>query len=100
MAKIIVWSPIALSQIKSIYEYILDESGSVKIANKVIDKIVLSTKIILQQPKIYPADKFKYKNKGDYRAYEVYNYRIAYRILKDEIRILRVRHTSQEPLIY
>jgi plasmid stabilization system protein ParE len=49
---------------------------------------------------MHPPDKFKLNNTGNYRAYEIYSYRIAYRILKDKVRILRVRHTSREPLKY
>ena len=53
-----------------------------------------------KHPEKYPSDKFKNDNDGTWRAFEKYHYRITYRILKDEIRIVRMRHTSKSPLNY
>lgn len=47
-----------------------------------------------------PPDKFKKNNPGNYRAFEKYSYRIAYKHTATEIRILRVRHVKQEPKEY
>ena len=100
MGKVITWSKLALKQVESIHEHILEESGSLTTADKVINKILTSSQVLSDQPAMHPPDKFKLNNTGNYRAYEVYSYRIAYRILKDKVRILRVRHTSREPLKY
>lgn len=51
-------------------------------------------------PHKFPKDKYKLANDGSYRAFEKHTYRIAYRILEFEIRILRVRHTGMEPKDY
>lgn len=51
-------------------------------------------------PEKYPPDKFKKSNPGNYRAFEKYSYRIAYKHTSEEIRILRVRHVKQEPKEY
>jgi plasmid stabilization system protein ParE len=51
-------------------------------------------------PKKHPRDKFKKNNPGNYRAFEKYSFRIAYKITEREIIILRVRHVKQEPLEY
>jgi len=53
-----------------------------------------------QNPEKYPLDKFKTNNDGTWRAFEKYHYRISYRILENQIRIVRVRHTSKSPLTY
>lgn len=100
MGKIVIWSELALDHLESIHNYIFDDTGSLGIADKVTNNILKSSKVLSEQPKIHPADKYKLKNNGSYRAYEVYSYRVAYRILKDKSRILRVRHTSREPLNY
>ena len=52
------------------------------------------------RPEMHPPDKYKRNNTGNYRAFELYHYRIAYLIKNDEIIIARIRHTSQEPLEY
>ncbi|WP_426486716.1 type II toxin-antitoxin system RelE/ParE family toxin [Flavobacterium sp. 2] len=39
----------------------------------------------------------KIPNHKNYRAYEIYSYRISYKITSTEIHILRIRHTSQNP---
>ena len=91
---------LSLKQLESIHKYILEESDSLTTADKVINKILTSSKVLSEQPEMHPTDKYKLNNTGSYRAYEVYSYRIAYRILKDKVRILRVRHTSREPLKY
>jgi plasmid stabilization system protein ParE len=48
----------------------------------------------------YPSDKFRKDNDGTWRAFEKYHYRISYRVLEGEIRIVRMRHTSKSPLNY
>lgn len=39
----------------------------------------------------------KQNNNGNYRAFEIYSYRISYRINENEIYRVRVRHTSRNP---
>ena len=78
---------------------IFKDTKSLTIADKVINKLFNSSDILEEYPELYPIDKFKTNNNGTYRAYEVYSYRISYRVFNTKIRILRVRHTSREPLI-
>lgn len=49
---------------------------------------------------LFELDRFKQNNDGTYRSFVVYRIRISYRVLPDEIYILRVRHCSQDPIIY
>ena len=100
MGKVVIWSEPSLQHLALIHEYIFEESGSLTTADKVIDNIIKSTQILSDQPKMNPPDRFKLNNNGDYRAYVIYSYRISYRILINKIRILRVLHTSREPLTY
>ena len=69
-------------------------------AEKVKEEILAMTKKLLANPERYPKDKYKKNNSGNYRAFEKYSYRIAYRHTSKEIRILRFRSTDQEPKLY
>jgi plasmid stabilization system protein ParE len=73
------------------------ETKSKNIPNKVIDSIYNSAVILSTNWEIYELDEMKIPNDKNYRAYEIYNYRITYKITPKEIQILRIRHTSQNP---
>ena len=53
---------------------------------------------LADRPTIYPIDRFKANNPGNFRAFEKYNYRVTYRHSENEVTILRIRHTKQKPL--
>jgi addiction module RelE/StbE family toxin len=93
-----VWTPKASAELKKAFEYIYQDSPTN--AKKVISTIVDIADKIAQQPARFPIDKYKKTNDGSWRAFEKYRYRISYRITKDAIHIVRVRHTSQSPLFY
>lgn len=93
----IIWSIDALTQLEDIHFYILFESKSITIADKVVDKIFESTKILKTNPEIYKLDKVKINNDGTFRTYYVYNFQISYRISSNSIQILRVRHNARIP---
>lgn len=94
----IVWDKEAANQFKKAYETILEDSysGAVKVRNGILDAIDQ----IPEHPHRYPADKFKENNQGNYRAFELYSYRVAYKVTDENIQILRFRHIKQEPLNY
>lgn len=100
MGKIVVWSKLTLIHLEKVHSYILKDCKSIEIADKVITTLFDSSEILKDQSELYPLDKFKLNNDGTYRAYEIYHYRISYRVLKNEIRILRIRHTSRNPKEY
>ena len=92
----VIWSNKAKEQLKEAFLYIKKKSE--QNAKKVRTEILLSTRILASGKEIYKADELKQSNKGEYRAYVIYSYRLSYKIKKDSIEILRVRHTSREPL--
>ena len=95
---VVVWSNSAKAELKKAYEYIaLDSIQNAKIVR---DTLIDLTIELPNHPEKYPSDKFKKDNDGTWRAFEMYHYRISYRILKDQIRIVRLRHTSRSPLNY
>ncbi len=97
MEKEIIWSKAAKNQLEKIYFHIFKESKSKNISNKVVEAIYNSVTILKTNWEIYELDEMKIPNNGDYRAYEIYSYRISYKITSNEIHVLRIRHTSCNP---
>ena len=93
-----VWTPKASAELKKAFEYISQDSptNALRVISTIVD---IADKIALQ-PEIFPVDKYKKNNDGSWRAFEKYRYRISYHIMKNEIHIVRMRHTSQSPLNY
>ncbi len=96
--KIVVWSYEAKEQLKVAYKFIVEHSP--ENAKKVRIDIIAATRKLSVNPERHAPDKYKYDNDGSYRAFEKHKYRIVYRIMENEIRILRVRHTKIEPFEY
>ncbi len=96
MGKKIIWSQDAIRQLEKIHFYILFESKSIQIADKVVETIFESTDILKTQPEIFKVDKQKINNDGTFRVYIVYDDSISYQISQTTIQILRVRHNSQK----
>lgn len=48
---------------------------------------------------IYELDEMKISNNGNYRAFEIYSYRISYKITFEAIHVLRIRHSNKSPKI-
>lgn len=94
----VVWSDEAKAQLKAAYKFI--RQSSPQNAENVRADIVTIIRNLPSNPEHYPPDKYKLDNDGSYRAFEKHKYRVAYRVLEKEIRILRVRHTKMEPLEY
>ncbi|MGH2643572.1 MAG: type II toxin-antitoxin system RelE/ParE family toxin [Chitinophagaceae bacterium] len=94
----VVWTKPAQKEMKQAFDYI--SKDSIKNAEKVITTIAAMVDKASDNPQIYPPDKFKIDNDGSYRAFEKHRYRIAYRFSNKVLRVLRVRHTSREPLQY
>ena len=95
---VVVWSDTAKAELKKAFEYIAWDS--LQNAQIVRDTLIDHTIDLVKNPEKHPLDKFKKDNDGTWRAFEKYNYRISYRILKHQIRIVRMRHTSRSPLTY
>jgi plasmid stabilization system protein ParE len=99
MEKEIIWSRTAQNQLEKIYFYLFKESKSKNLPNKIIETIYDSVTILSTNWEIYELDEMKNSNNGDYRAFEIYSYRISYKITPKAIHILRIRHTSRNPKI-
>jgi plasmid stabilization system protein ParE len=94
----VIWTRSARFQLKDACDYI--KKDSLTNSEKVRKKILAASMSLSSQPKKHPLDKYKINNDGSYRTFIVYRYRISYRIQESEITILRMRHTSMEPMKY
>jgi len=96
----IVWDRKALDHFKEILTYL--EKQSVQAAKIVKSAVVSRLDLIKTNPLISELNKLKDLPNKDFRAFVIFSYRGTYQIKLDikEIRVLRVRHTSREPLGY
>lgn len=96
----IVWDRNALDHFKEILEYL--EKQSTQAPKIVKTAIIAQIELIKVNPIITEVDKLKDLPNKEFRAFVVFSYRVTYQIKVDtkEIRILRIRHTSREPLGY
>lgn len=94
----IVWSRAAELHLKKIFDYIKEDS--IQNAHTVLYQIIKKVDALYINPERYPLDKYKYDNNGSYRAFEIYSYRISYRVVESQIWVLRIRSTHQRPLKY
>jgi plasmid stabilization system protein ParE len=91
-----VWGNRAKAELHKAYLYILFDS--LQNAEMVRDDIIDATINLPKHPEKYPLDKFKTGNDGTWRAFELHHYRISYRIMPNQIQIVRLCHTSRSPL--
>lgn len=96
----IVWDRKALDHFKDILTFLEKQSDQ---APKIVKNAINSRLDLLKYNQlICEIDKLKDTPSKDYRAFVVYSYCVTFQIKTElkEIRILRIRHTSQEPFGY
>lgn len=98
MPILIKWNKLALKQFDDAIAYI--ELESPINAEKFKEDILFKIDSLIKYPGRYAPDKYKLKNDGSFRAFELHHYRISYRYIKNQIRILRIRHTKMNPENY
>ena len=96
--KKIIWPLNSQKQLANVYKYIL--SDSYQNAEKVKKEILESVSKLAINPESHPRDKYRKDNDGNFRAFEIHSYRIAYKITDEEIIIVRIRHSAREPKLY
>lgn len=94
----ISWDKQALNFFKEAIQFIKKESpqNAEKVKREILEKI----RELSNRPEIHAPDKYKTKNTGNYRAFELHRFRVSYLEKESEIIIARMRHTSQEPKEY
>jgi plasmid stabilization system protein ParE len=93
------WSPLALSQLVDILDYIT-EKGFDSYSQVLEENIISKTDNLINNYSIYPVDKYKRNNNNSYHAFEIDEYRISYKVMKTAIKIIRIRHTSRKTRKY
>jgi plasmid stabilization system protein ParE len=96
----IIWDRDALDNLKEILTHLSKQSN---LAPKIVKETILSKlETIKTNAFICETDKLKDVSNPNFRAFIVYSYRITYQIKMEtqQIRIIRIRHTSREPLGY
>ena len=91
----IKWSKSALHQLDKALDFIIQE-GFAPYAAELQNGILSRIDNLIDSYDIYPLDKYKKDNDGSYHAFEVDEYRVSYRVKTNEIRIIRIRHTSRK----
>src|SRR3990167_5892198 len=96
----IVWDRLALDNFKDILDFLSKQSPQ---APKIVKEGVLSRlDDVKKNALIFELDKLKESPNKEFRAFVIFSYRETYQIIRatKEIRVLRIRHTSREPLGY
>lgn len=94
----ITWDKQAVHYFRKAVKYIRE--GSPQNADKVKKEILEKISELSKHPEIHSPDKYKLNNPGNYRAFELHRFRVAYLLKDDEIIIARIRNTNQQPLDY
>ncbi|MDM1404950.1 type II toxin-antitoxin system RelE/ParE family toxin [Myroides marinus] len=92
----IVWSEYALSRLKIIYDYYVNYVGVVK-AEEVSNLIVLRVDDLLSFPYLGQIEYCSKSREQNMRYILIYQYKIVYEIVQEDIIILDVFHTKQSP---
>lgn len=96
----IIWDSVALNHFKEILDFLSKQNSQ---APKIVKEGVLSRLgEVKKNALIFELDKLKDTPNKEFRAFVIYSYRVTYQIkvASKEIRVLRIRHTSREPLGY
>jgi plasmid stabilization system protein ParE len=96
----IIWDNEALAQLVEILSFL--EKESEQAPGIVKNAILYRLNSLKKNPSICETDKLKIPPDKNFRAFAVFSYRVTFSIvtLSREIHILRIRHTSREPLGY
>lgn len=92
----IKWNKLAVKQLLDIIQY-LEDNELIEYASKLESQILSKIKRLPNHLNIYQVDRLKKNNDGSFLAFEIDRYRISFRKMNNEIRILRIRHSNRRP---
>lgn len=93
----ISWTPITLRCLDDIFEYIREESKSIRPAKRFVIRIIKSTNQLKRFPLYGPIETMLIETNQDSRYLIEANYMIIYQIEKSEIVITDIFHVKQNP---
>lgn len=91
----VVIPPTAKESLQEIVKHIKQDSPTAAI--KVRKTLLEKAKSLKELPERFSREPFLIDKPGNYRSVTVWHYKIVYKILDDEIVILKFFHTSQDP---
>ncbi|MBX7204626.1 MAG: type II toxin-antitoxin system RelE/ParE family toxin [Bacteroidia bacterium] len=94
----IKWDISALSSFIDLLDRIREDSPTN--AKRVKTRITNLIKAIPSNPEMFREDELKLDNDGTFRVFNKDRIRVSYKIEPDSIIIARVRHSSQEPIVF
>ena len=92
----IKWNKLAVKQLLEIIQY-LEDNDLLNYAEKIEIRILSKINSLPNHLNTFQIDRLKKNNNGSFFAFEIDRYRISFRRIDKEIRILRVRHSSRRP---
>ena len=93
----IIWTDFAIDSLKEIFDY-YSENATKKVAHKIKKQILASTKQLVDYPESGQVEFNLQKLNQNHRYLVNGNYKIIYRINKDQIIISDVFDTRQNPI--
>lgn len=94
----VTWTKRATRQLNAAIEYIRQDSP--QNADIVKERILDKVGELADDKVVHRKDPYKKNNDGNYLYFEILKYRIVYYAERDEVFIIRLRHTSMEPKKY
>ncbi len=91
----VIIPPTAKESLRDIVEYIKKDSPAAAI--KVRKKLVAIAKSLKEFPERFSSEVYLIDKPGNYRSVAQWHYKIIYKILDDEVLILRFIHTNRNP---
>jgi toxin ParE1/3/4 len=92
----VIWTDRALGQLERAILYIKEERG-VSYATIVLDRVIKSTSLLTEHPRLGQEEPLLKHKKSEYRYLLAFAYKIIYKVEKDKVVISRVFHTAQDP---
>lgn len=93
MKRTLYWNKQALHVFSRAFDRI--RKRSVQHAQQAEDEILSAINQLMDDPAIYPADRFMRGNTGGYRAFELHRHRISYFADETSVIILRIMHVRK-----
>lgn len=94
---VVIWTEKATTQLRSIYEYLLEVAGR-KIAKHIIDRIENTVEKLAKYPKMGIIEEELAQYTEEYRSFVVHkNYKIIYHIVEKNIYISTLFDCRQNP---
>ena len=91
----VIIPPTAKESLHDIIEYIKKDSSAAAV--KVRKKLIETAKSLKELPERFSREEYLLDKPGNYRSVTQWHYKIVYKVLNDEVLILRFMHTSRDP---